>query len=352
MSVINERDWAAKTAMRLRIVQATMVESDSMERGREVWGFISEAIRELDQVKDDQRLRCMKALDEEFPFFDSRLTLDAEPSGENSTAVAAELRAKRQQPVPVRLTLDEMIQELVVGYTTMKQDEREKCSRRLAEAGFLIEQPSLTGSEKALKAPLALPVYEEEQVRLKRTVDKILEKLGTELTKGGGKEELNLTRCLQMLGLMSEQYLALHPQVWALWDEMVSTQQYTTSFNRPTLPAAQALAEFLKGRSTTRRSDVGEMVTKSFYLMNALVLSVSEAGREFAVWFLQKFGPENIQSLMNFETNGSRAGPAEYWQRYFDLAHQYNEEEMKEQFQKLLGKAMMRHLQRRPASGS
>lgn len=343
MSTINERDWAAKTAMRLRIVQATKVESDSPDRGREVWEFISLAMKELDSVDADQRRKCMRALDEEFPFFESRPSLGGEKE-----ALVGSAPAGRAESVPA--SPDELVQQLIAASAAISGDEREKHARRLTEAGFQVEQTTVRDVPGGLKAALALPVYEEEHVRLKRTVDRILEKLTIDLTKGGSRAELNLTRCLQMLGLMSEQYLHLHPQVWALWDHLASSQQYTTSFNRPTLPASQALAEFLQGKAGARRADLGEMVTKTYYLLNALITAVTEAGNEFALWFFQKFGPENIQSVLDFETNASKAGPAEYWKRYCELTQHENETEMKEQFQKLLGKAMLRHLQRRPTS--
>ncbi|MEN3941797.1 hypothetical protein WJU23_10930 [Prosthecobacter sp. SYSU 5D2] len=345
MNETNERDWAAKTAMRLRIVQAAMVESESEDRGSEVWAFIAEAINELDTDDGEYQRRCMKALDEEFPFFESRPALTEE---------AAEPPAEAQEPAPASTSALDLVRQLSGMYSSMSTEEREKSSRMLAEAGFPIGQATAAAAPGSLTAAITLPGFEEENVRLKRTVERILERLGpgSASSTSHGDPRLSLIRCMQMLGLMSEQYLLVHPHIWALWDRLSSSQHHTTSFNRPSLEPSQALADFLKGSSTTRRSDVGDMVTKSFYLLNALVAASGDAGKDFARWFFQKFGPENIQSVMSFETGVSLAGPAEYWKRYVELTQLHNEDEMKEQFNNLLAKAMQRHLQRRPGSTS
>lgn len=346
-STIDERDWAAKTAMRLRIVQATKVESESQDRGREVWEFISQAMQELAQAEPGQRRRCMQALDEEFPFFESRPSRNGESQPDPPrTESGGETVEPASKPRPA--TVDELIDDLVVAAGALTDAERAQQSKRLFEAGFRVEQTHVRDSQGGLQAAVALPVYDEEHLRLKRTVERILDRVGA--GKEGGRVELNLTRCMQMIGLMSDQYLLLHPQVWELWDHLAATQHFSTSFNRPTLLPAKALGDFLQGKSSTRRTDVGEMVTKTFYLLNALVTAVSEAGNEFAAWFFQKFGPDNIQSLIQFETDSRQAGPAEFWKRYCELTQHVNEAEMKEQFQSLLGKAMLRFLQRRPGT--
>lgn len=339
MNETNERDWAAKTAMRLRIVQAAMVESELEDRGSEVWAFIAQAFNELDTDDGEFQRRCMQALDEEFPFFESRPPLVEEPAAPPAEA-------------PESASALDLVRQLTGMSSTMTSEEREKCSRMLAEAGFPVGPATSPTTPGTLTAAITLPVYEEENVRLKRTVDRILDRLGpgSATGTGTGDPRLSLIRCMQMLGLMSEQYLLVHPHIWALWDRLSSGQQHTTSFNRPPLEPSQALADFLKGSSTTRRSDVGDMVTKSFYLLNALTLAAGDAGKDFSRWFFQKFGPENIQSVMSFETGVSLAGPAEYWKRYVELTQLHNEDEMKEQFQNLLAKAMQRHLQRRPGS--
>ncbi len=338
MSLINERDWAARTAMRLRIVQATMLESDSKERGVDVWEFILDALRELPPTDEKKCRLCMKALDLEFPFFEARPTLEVQ------------VRSDPPPPTESRLpppTPETALEQFLIAASSLSVSERAKYGDKLERAGFLLAKKNEIQGDPTTKMPLSLPIYEEERERLQRTVIKIMKRLESDMGDESGYE-LNLNRCMQMLGLLSEQYLLVHPHVWALWDYLSSSNHLTTTFKRPTLAAPKALASFLLGGTTARRADVGEMVTRSFHLMNALIAAVADAGQDFAAWFFQKFGPENIQSLMQFETSRGSVGPAEFWQRYCTLVTDLNETELKEQFHAMLGKAMSRHLNRRP----
>lgn len=340
---VNEHDWAARTAMRLRIVQGTMVESEEEDRGVQVWEFIAQALDEIAAVDPVFHQRCLQALDEEFPFFEARAPLPYGSENENPTAPFAAAAE------PATTSATELARQLAAQAGSMSGEEKSHCMKLLAEAG-LVPAPAGGADGRSMPAVLTLPVYEEEIVRLKRTVERILQRLVPESATTVADPSLNLIRGMQMLGLMCEQFLLLHPQVWSLWDRLGGTQHHTTSFQRPPLEATQALADFLRGSSATRRSDVGDMVAKSFYLVTALVQAVSEAGRDFAIWYLQRFGPENIQSVMGFETGTSQAGPAEFWKRYVELTQLHNEEDLKMQFQSLLGKAVLRQLQKRPGS--
>ncbi len=337
MSMANQSEWAARTAMRLRVVQATMAESDAeSERGVEVWEFIAETMAELGSLTREEKKECLKALDREFPFYEDRVRLEAKPEepGVVSTSVL--------------LTHEEMARKLVEAVATLETGQIERLSKLLCAGGYLLSSSSVAksgtnGGQTLL--PVVIPTYQEEVARLTKIVEKIQSTIGKDFF--ANHEGLSLNRSMQILGLMCEQFLLLHPQIWGLWEGIVTNHQYTTSFNRPALPAAQALAQFLEGGSSTRRADVGQMVAKSFYLLNALVASVGTASQEFSSWFFEKFGPENIESVMNYETNGSKAGAAEYWKRYQQLAEQHNSEELREQFHNLLGKSMLRNIQRR-----
>lgn len=344
MSVINERDWAAKTAMRLRVVQASMAESDEVQdRGSTVWEFIAQALNELGDVDERFRLKYLRALDEEFPFYQDRLALDQSGSVLDLTPTKTDTTKKVESQT---FTPEELLKQLLAAAANLTEAQIQEFSSKLVKGGYkcAVDGEGLQGNASAM--PVTMPTYQEEFTRLTKTVEKIQSTIGSKHFKSGAS--LNLIRSLQMLGLMSEQYILLHPQIWEMWEKIVTNQQYTTSFNRPALSPAEALAKFLEGAQSSKRADVGQMVAKTFYLTSALVASVENTGREFVSWFIEKFGAENIESLANFEAGEKSAGPAQYWKRYQELTELHSADELCEQFHNLLGKNMLRQIQRRP----
>lgn len=349
MKVTTEREWAAKTAIRLHIWQESFAEDDPDTRGATVWEYIAGALNELRILDEKSFVRSLRALDEEFPFYGARKTLTRADTRENEQAVDTHAASNAPQ------TAQELLQALLALAPALSEAEREEISRQLMDAGFQTVPPSIAEVRKpenliaSSDMPLSLPQYPEEQHRLVKTVAKIQSSLGTAYFEAG--EELNLIRSMQMLGLLSEQFLLLHPQIWSMWETMVTNHQYSTSLSKPSAKPEELLAKFLRGASTAKRADVGALVAKTFYLAIALVSGVETAGKEFAAWFFEKFGPHNIESVIQFEANGAQVGEEQYWQRYRQLSESHNTEELSEQFHNLLGRNMIRYMQqRRPAA--
>lgn len=349
MNVTTEREWAAKTAMRLHIWQESFAEDDPGHRGAAVWEYIAGAFGELRNLDERSFVSSLRALDEEFPFYQERKMLESVPAAPGKPALDSAVEAK---PPP---TAKELLAGLLAVAPSLQESEREEISRQLMEAGFQAPAQSILTTQKIGTAaattglPVVVPEYPEELNRLVKTVEKIQSALGGANFKAG--DELNLIRSMQMLGLLSEQFLLLHPQVWSMWETMVTHHQYTTSFSKPSAKPDELLAKFLLGASTTKRADVGTLVAKTFYLAMALVSSVEMAGKEFASWFFDKFGPQNIESVIEFEANGAEVGAEEYWKRYRQMAESHTVEELSEQFNNLLGRNMIRYMQqRRPGS--
>lgn len=342
MSVSNERDWAAKTAMRLRIVQASIAESESddeADRGTIVWQFIADAMGELADLDERTRASSLRLLDEEFPFYQDRISIHGS-NGEGRRGGAADV----PQKLMASATPQDLIQGLLQAAASLTDEERAQAAEQLAAGGIQVAAPKPMMPVEQSNLPLKLPAFQEEITRLVKTVEKIKSTLGTAHVTDGAA--FDLIRSMQMLGMMVEQFLALHPQIWRMWEQIVTHHQYTTSFDKPSLPADKSLAQFLEGAATTKRSDVGRMVAKTFVLNSALVTAVENAGRDFASWFFEKFGPENIEALANFEAEGGDVGPENYWQRYLKLTELHNAQELSEQFNNLLGRNMLRHIQR------
>jgi len=344
MSVSIERDWAAKTAMRLRIVQASIAESEideEADRGTVIWQFIADAMGELADLDERSRTNSLRLLDEEFPFYRDRAAMH-NPQGSPERAenpVRTSDQSAALPPTPERL-----VEELLKAAGEMNEAELAEASEKLAAAGFRIAASKPLVPDEQSILPVSIPTFKEEISRLVKTVDKIRSTLGAGHVTDG--VAFDLIRSMQMLGMMVEQFLTLHPQIWRMWEQIVTHHQYTTSFTKPSLPADKSLAQFLEGAATTKRSDVGRMVAKTFVLNSALVSAVENAGREFAAWFFEKFGPENIVAVANFECEGGEAGPERYWQRYLQLTGLHNAQELSEQFNNLLGRNMLRHIQR------
>ena len=344
MNVINERDWAAKTAMRLHIWQESFAADDASTRGAAVWQYIADALAELGEMDERFRVTSLRALDEEFPFYQERKVLETSarndpPPVKNATEPSP------SEPADVQTLTERLIQEA----SGLSADRRESIAKQLAEAGIGLPQnvaaepvaEALSRNEVSMH--LTVPEYKDEIARLGKTVEKIQSTLGTTHFQAG--MVIHLVRSMQMLGLMSEQFLQLHPQVWAMWEKIVTNHQYTTSFHKPALAPDESLAQFLLGAPSTKRADVGQMVSKTFYLAVAAVSAVETAGKEFAAWFFDKFGPQNIESIVQYEAKGGDSTPQDYWKHYLHLAETYSTEELSEQFLNLLGRNMLRIIQ-------
>lgn len=350
MNVINERDWAARTAMRLHIWQESFAAEDPSTRGAAVWQYIADALAELGEMDERFRVTSLRALDEEFPFYRERKVLEgtagADP-GPRPVAVAGP--APKEEPVDAQTLASRLIQ----AASGLPAEQRENIAKQLAQAGIAVplevaaEPVAVTRIQLAAKsgvgAHMMVPEYQDEIARLGKTVEKIQSTLGSTHFQAG--MVIHLVRSMQMLGLMSEQFLQLHPQVWAMWEKIVTNHQYTTSFHKPALAPDESLAQFLLGAPSTKRADVGQMVSKTFYLAVAAVSAVETAGKEFAAWFFDKFGPQNIESIVQYEAKGGESSPQDYWKHYLHLAETYSTEELSEQFLNLLGRNMLRIIQ-------
>lgn len=341
--------------MKLHIWQESLATDDPASRGAAVWEYIAGAMAELTDMDERSRTSCLQALDEEFPFYQERLTLEA-PAG--STARKASAAAKVQsEPEPTKASEPEdvnvQLQRLIDFYQRLPDDERTNITRRLVEAGVtpttstIVEQTGTqtkrTQGGKTAGLPLLVPEFQQEVARLGKTVEKIQSTIGQTHFKAG--VSIHLIRSMQMLGLMMEQFLQLHPQVWAMWEKIVTNHHYTTSFHKPPLTPDEALAQFLLGAPSTKRADVGQMVAKTFYLAVAAVSAVEGAGKEFAAWFFDKFGPQNIESIVQYEEQGKTVTAEDYWKRYLHLAETYSSDELAEQFLNLLGRNMLKTIQ-------
>lgn len=345
MNVINERDWAARTAIRLHIWQESFAADDPSVRGAAVWQYIADALGELGEMDERFRATSLRALDEEFPFYRERKVLEAVEGGETSPLSKAVAPASKEEPADAE-TLAVRLIEAAPG---LSAEQRESIARQLAEAGIAIplkvvtESAAEAGFKSGIHTHMAVPEYQDEIARLGKTVEKIQSTLGTTHFQAG--MVIHLIRSMQMLGLMSEQFLQLHPQVWAMWEKIVTNHQYTTSFHKPALAPDESLAQFLLGTPSTKRADVGQMVSKTFFLTVAAVSAVETAGKEFAAWFFDKFGPQNIESIVQYEAKGADSTPQDYWKHYLHLAETYSTEELSEQFLNLLGRNMLRIIQ-------
>jgi hypothetical protein len=344
MNVINERDWAAKTAMRLHIWQESFAADDPSTRGAAVWQYIADALAELGEMDERFRVTSLRALDEEFPFYQERKVLEASARND-PLLVKKATEASPLEPTDAQTLTERLIQEA----SGLSADRRESIAKQLAEVGIVLPQNVAAGpvaealSRNEVSMHLTVPEYKDEIARLGKTVEKIQSTLGS--TKFQAGKVIHLIRSMQMLGLMSEQFLQLHPQVWAMWEKIVTNHQYTTSFHKPALSPDESLAQFLLGAPSTKRADVGQMVSKTFYLAVAAVSAVETAGKEFAAWFFDKFGPQNIESIVQYESKGGDSTPQDYWKHYLHLAETYSTEELSEQFLNLLGRNMLRIIQ-------
>ena len=343
MNVSNERDWAAKTAMRLHIWQETFASDGPESRGASVWEYLAAAFAELGEADERFRINSFHALDEEFPFYQERKILD-------STVDAS--AQGRQEPKREAPTAKELLASLLAIAPTLQEEEREDFARQLSDVGFQVTSHSLVASKEAAGTPVTttdlpviVPEYPDELNRLTKTVEKIQAALGQTHFKTGAA--LNLIRSMQMLGLMSEQFLSLHPQIWSLWEKIATNNQYTTSFTKPALPPDEALAKFLQGVQSAKRNDVAQLVAKTYSLAAALVAAVELAGMEFAAWFFEKFGPQNIEAVVQYDANGGEVDAGKYWQRYRQMTESQSAEELAEQFHNLLGRNILRNIQKR-----
>jgi hypothetical protein len=342
MNGINERDWAARTAMRLHIWQESFANDEAEARGAAVWEYIAGAFAELGETDERFRANSFRALDAEFPFYQERKVLNRpEEAGPQPPSLKQALTAK------------ETLANLLTLAPTLKEEEREDFARQLAEVGFVVQpQSMIIDNSPSLKSvmeselPVAVPVTPDELSRLTKTLEKIQSVLGAD--HFDSDSTLYLTRSMQMLGLMSEQFLVLHPQIWSMWEKIATNNQYTSSFSKPSLSPDEALAKFLQGASTTKRNDVAQLVTKTYGLATALVSAVEIAGLEFAAWFFEKFGPQNIEAVVQYDADGGDSDAAQYWQRYRQMTEAQSAEELSEQFHNLLGRNMLRHIQKRP----
>ncbi len=334
--------------MRLHIWQESFAAEDPSTRGVEVWHYIADALAELGEMDERFRATSLRALDEEFPFYRERLASgDPGPS-----PMAAPRPAPKEEPQDVQ-TLTARLVQAASGLPT---EQLESIAKRLAEAGIavpldvaaveaepLAETRIQIAAKSGLGAHMMVPEYQDEIARLGKTVEKIQSTLGSAHFQAG--MVIHLVRSMQMLGLMSEQFLQLHPQVWAMWEKIVTNHQYTTSFHKPASAPDESLAKFLLGVPSTKRADVGQMVSKTVYLAVAAVSAVETAGKEFAAWFFDKFGPQNIESIVQYEAKGGESSPQDYWKHYLHLAETYSTEELSEQFLNLLGRNMLRIIQ-------
>ena len=336
MNLTPEQSWAAKTALRLHIWQESLAEDDASTRGAAIWEYIAQALGELGDRDERFRSSSLRALDKEFPFYQERKVLgDAGKGGAGGGNGPQESKSPR--------SAQELVAALISATAAMPAHEKEGLARQLADAGITAQNTKSRAPFTGHGMPVQFPELEDEFIRVTKTVEGIQGMLGAQHFKSG--TPVNLIRCLQMLGLMSEQFLQLHPQVWGMWEKIVTNHQYTTSYDRPPLSPDESLAQFLQGAPTTKRADVMRMVAKTLYLTVAAVSAVETAGREFAAWFFDKFGPRHIEEIMQFEAQGETPGPAEYWQRYVQLADTNSSEELSEQFLNLLGRGMLSRIQ-------
>ncbi len=188
MSVYNERDWAAKTAMRLRIVQEAIAESESdgeEDRGTIVWQFIADAMGELADVDERSRANSLRLLDEEFPFYQDRVVIQnsdhaVHPPSETGAKVTDD--KTRTSPTP-----QDIVQDLLKAAGGMKEEERAEIAEQLVAAGFQVTAPIALTPDEQSKLPVSMPAFHEEVSRLAKTVDKIKSTLGVaHVTEGGG----------------------------------------------------------------------------------------------------------------------------------------------------------------------
>ena len=341
MNGINEHDWAARTAMRLHIWQESFANEEPETRGAAVWEYIAGAFAELGETDERFRANSFRALDAEFPFYQERKVL-----------IRPEEVGVQPSPLRPALTAKETLENLLAFAPTLKEEEREDFARQLAEVGFMVQPQSMVFEKAspvkpvmASELPVAVPVTPDELSRLTKTVEKIQTVLGAD--HFDSDSTLYLTRSMQMLGLMSEQFLVLHPQIWSMWEKIATNNQYTTSFSKPSLSPDEALAKFLQGVSSAKRNDVAQLVAKTYGLASALVSAVEIAGREFAAWFFEKFGPQNIEAVVQYDADGGDSDAGQYWQRYRQMTEAQSAEELSEQFHNLLGRNMLRHIQKR-----
>lgn len=338
--------------MKLHIWQESLAADDPAARGAAVWEYIAGAMAELGDMDERARGACLQALDEEFPFYQERMVLDA-PAGTGGRTTGS-VQDKPEPEAPKAAEPEDVnvqLQKLIDFYQRLPDDERTNITRRLVEAGVAPTLPAAEVSGPVTKRtqgktaglPLMVPEFQQEVARLGKTVEKIQSTIGPDHFKAG--MSIHLIRSMQMLGLMMEQFLQLHPQVWGMWEKIVTNHHYTTSFHKPPLTPDEALAQFLLGAPSTKRADVGQMVAKTFYLAVAAVSAVEGAGKEFAAWFFDKFGPQNIESIVQYEEQGKNATAEDYWKRYLHLAETYSSEELAEQFLNLLGRNMLKSIQ-------
>lgn len=343
MSLTPQQEWAAQTAVRLHVWQECLFEDDPDIRGAEVWNYIAAALEELQPYNQESRATFLRALDDAFPFYQERKAVPAE--------VVPGIGEKNGQSDPgtkerEELTALEHAEVLVQKAEKLSGEEKALLAAKLAKAGILLPAPRAETSANSTEAlpRLLLPVFEDETARLNSMVERIQTTLGE--THFEEKSALSLVRSFQMLGLMSEHFLLLHPKIWSMWERIVSSHHYTTSFNRPALAPEMSLAHFLQGETSARRKDVGLMVAKTFYLTQALIAAVEAAGIEFSEWFFEKFGPLNIESVVKYEAGEEEPEAVDFWRRYQHLAESHTAKEMGEQFVNLLGRQMLQQIQK------
>ena len=111
MNVINERDWAAKTAMRLHIWQESFAADDPSTRGAAVWQYIADALAELGEMDERFRATSLRALDEEFPFYQERKVLEASARNDPPPVKHADAPSPPEPAADAQTLTERLIQE-------------------------------------------------------------------------------------------------------------------------------------------------------------------------------------------------------------------------------------------------
>jgi hypothetical protein len=264
--------WAAKSACRLRTIQASFSD-DAPENRRSV--LVEEIQSQLRQVPESSRRDFLDALSSYFPVL----------SGQTETPVT---------PAPAEPSTLELSERLMAGFAQAAPEERAAISERLRAAGLLVvisERPDL---------PMELRG-----------------KLG--LTP---EQPIDPERFANLFVILADIVLALDSVIWGIWRNLAPRSSLK---REPAEVVRGLLGRYLQGDREVAAYQIGLLLNRTRQVTVALLSAFGSAGTKFAVWYLNSFAPERIRRSVEAGGPGFLKNiDQRCWHRYSELAGQLN----------------------------
>lgn len=264
----------AATVNRLRMIQMDFADEPDQVRQEQFSKVIDQALKKVDRSGQREFLEDLR---DRFPDWNTG------PAPVVKEADTSELEQRLSDPHFLADQLSEI-------YSDLPEKTRKEIVKKL-KAGGLVAAGGGGGSE----------------------LEKALKNLGKYLSLTDDSEG-NPETIGKIIGLLLEFALKLDPLVWSTWRKVAPRSEF-----RHTVDLKQAVSQAARGQ--TDMAECQAVVERLRFLIAGIISAFGQAGGQFTRYFMAKFSPNQISSLVDMEKGVKiwESKEVRYWRKYIEL---------------------------------